>query len=113
RGRRARPAWHPYGRVVDPAGAGWIGVAKTWADNGETRVAKISDAVAASRDVAPGDPDDGSEGVTRERPGAEGLVRIAPPERAPQGDSAILPGSIRFDRPRGPHGRPSDDARPV
>ena len=45
----------------------------------------------------PGDPDDGSEGVTRERPGAEGSVRIAPPERAPQGDSAIPPGSIARD----------------
>ena len=53
----------------------------------------------------PGDPDDGSEGVTRERPGAEGSVRIAPPERAPQGDSAILPGSIR---PTGPGSHPGD-----
>jgi ribonuclease P protein component len=36
----------------------------------------------------------GSEGLTRERPGAEGSERIAPPERPPQGDSAILPPGI-------------------
>ena len=33
-------------------------------------------------------------GLTRERPGAEGPVRIAPAERRSQGDSGILPGSI-------------------
>ena len=49
---------------------------------------------SASRDVAPGDPNRWLRGRTRERPGAEGSVRIAPPERPPQGDSAILPGSI-------------------
>jgi len=67
--------------------------------NGEARVARISDAVAASRDVAPGDPDRWFRGLTRERPGAEGSVRIAPPDRASQGDSAILPGSITRPAP--------------
>jgi ribonuclease P protein component len=49
------------------------------------------------------DPDRWFRGATRERPGAEGSVRIAPPERRPQGDSAIPPGSIRFE---GQPGRP-------
>jgi len=37
-------------------------------------------------------------GLSRERPGAEGPVRIAPPGRASQGDSAIPPGSIASRR---------------
>ena len=37
-------------------------------------------------------------GLTRERPGAEGSERIAPPEQAPQGDSAIPQGSIEAGR---------------
>ena len=52
---------------------------------------------SALRDVAPGDPDRWFRGRTRERPGAEGSVRIAPPEQASQGDSAIPPGSIERD----------------
>src|SRR5262245_1149571 len=51
-------------------------------------------AVSALRDVAPEDPDRWFRGRTRERPGAEGPVRIAPPDQASQGDSAIPPGSI-------------------
>ena len=49
---------------------------------------------SALRDVAPGDPDRWFRGRTRERPGAEGSVRIAPARRASQGNSAILPRSI-------------------
>src|SRR5262245_48155641 len=62
-------------------------------------------ALSASRDVAPGDPDRWFRGRTRERPGAEGSVRIAPPERPPQGDSAILPGGIRDSHRSTPPGR--------
>ena len=41
-------------------------------------------------------------GPTRERPGAEGPVRIAPPGGPSQGDSAILPGSIATEPPDKP-----------
>jgi large subunit ribosomal protein L34 len=39
-------------------------------------------------------PRDGEKRWSRERPGAEGRLRIAPAGRASQGDSGILPGSI-------------------
>src|SRR6478672_9320396 len=44
----------------------------------------------------------GRMGLTRERPGAEGPVRIAPAGGPSQGDSGILPGSI----PSGPSATP-------
>jgi hypothetical protein len=44
---------------------------------------------------SPARPDPGPLRLTREHPGAEGPERIAPAERRLQGDSAILPGSIR------------------
>ena len=54
----------------------------------------------------PGTRINGSEGRTRERPGAEGSVRIAPPEQASQGNSAILPGGISTGAPRSLRIRP-------
>ena len=45
-------------------------------------------------------------GLTRERPGAEGPVRIAPAGDGSQGDSGILPGSIASEQPGSPdHGK--------
>lgn len=46
----------------------------------------------------------GEDRLSRERPGAEGPVRIAPARRGSQGDSGILPGSI-------PSGAPIDAGR--
>jgi hypothetical protein len=41
-------------------------------------------------------------GLTRERPGAEGPVRIAPARRPSQGDSGILPRGIATEPPSKP-----------
>ena len=80
-----------------------------------TRVAKVSDAALRLRwdgRILPPFPK--FRGRTRERPGAVGPKRIAPPEQASQDDSVILPWGIASDpRPRwpgprrGPFGRVS------
>jgi large subunit ribosomal protein L34 len=59
-------------------------------------------------------PELGFRGRTRERPGAVGPQRIAPPERASQGDSVILPPGIASGpRPRRPRRRPVPATRPL
>src|SRR4029079_2890863 len=45
-------------------------------------------------------------GLTRERPGAEGPVRIAPADWPSQGDSGILPGGIASGPPSTADHRP-------
>jgi hypothetical protein len=58
----------------------------------------------------------GRMGLTREHPGAEGPVRIAPPGRPSQGDFAILPWSIPSRSSgmpdRGPADEPADRLTP-
>jgi hypothetical protein len=60
-----------------------------------TKVAKVSEPIPGTVGRSLPAPERGLRGLTRERPGAEGPERIAPPEQPPQGDSAIPPGSIR------------------
>src|SRR3954453_17094456 len=49
---------------------------------------------SGTADDAPRSPESVPGALARERPGAEGPVRIAPAEMPSQGDSAIPPGSI-------------------
>src|SRR4029079_11889929 len=107
------PAWHPYGRVVDPAGAGWIGVAKTRADNGETRVAKISDAGAASRDVAPRGPGRWFRGRHPRASRRRGLGEDSTAGTGAARRFCDTPREYQFRPVQGAPGRPPDGARPV